>query len=105
MNTIKKLLGVTCYFVGIFMFITFPQTLIDENFSSQITDSTVDKIFFFFMTIGAGMVYFFVGYLLLRRISIEDIYPDYKKLAYFGFLSMCMFIVGIYYHTIFGSPW
>jgi hypothetical protein len=102
MTVLRLFGGAFTTVVAIALFVFLAQILGSPSTATinpELIDSLPDKIFFVFMMGGAGM-----GYAVMSWYFFPG-----KKLSGSPFaaaiLSGLLFISGIYYHMIFGSPW
>lgn len=101
MKKIMFLLGLLSALLGLFMVASAPYTIATASKDSSILDSEVDKVFYFLMIAGCGVVFVTTSVCLLKNWNPLK----HRSVLYVGMVAAYAFVAGIYYHGIFGSPW
>ncbi len=92
--------GILSVIAGLTMAFSWVQFMVDPGgLNPELTDSLMDKVMFTFLILGAAAVYILVGVVLIKGRTIE------KSNTALFFIFMMLFIFGLYYTTMFGSPW
>jgi hypothetical protein len=97
MKILRTILFVVCTFAAVGMFYS---VFAFTPGNPVITDSITDKILWAVLLAGCGGGYAVAAYSLLK--GSMDLVPSFVKT--YGMVSIFMFIIGLYYHTMFGSP-
>lgn len=104
LNFISSVSGVMSIFFGLIVFVSFPYILMAEtDINPKLIDSCMDKMFLGFLTIGLAIFSVSVGFILFSKGNKEEI--NTKNLWNITFLGAFLFLIGIVYHPIAGSPW
>ena len=105
MRAILLFFGSISVLLGIYVLVYFPYVLMTETgVSPRIIDSFADKLFFGFLSLGAAIFCAGVGFILFSKGNKEET-NNTKNLWNIVFLGAFLFLIGIVYHPIAGSPW
>jgi hypothetical protein len=92
--------GIISVAIAIFMIASYFILKSGSIMNPNLINSTVDKLFFAALMIGAATIYLIFSISLLSKYSFRNI-----KMKVAFIISGLSFLSGIYYHFIFQSPW
>ena len=103
MNKILRIIGsILSATAAIIMVVFLVQSFLPESsINRELTDSLIDKIFFAFMIMGCAGFYAILSVGLLKGFNLMKNIVTQK----WAIISCFIFLSGIYYSVMFGSPW
>lgn len=101
-KSIRIIGGILSAAAAIFMIVFLIQSFLPgSGINPELTNSFVDKIFWVLMVLGCSGFYVLLSVALLKGLNLMENAVAQRLIIIMGFV----FMSGIYYHAMFGSPW